>query len=163
MTEQYFKPVRERRPSWLPGAAVCQSLQKLVELRHYALYSDPRCKLVVAYRTPVGFDLLGDIHDCFSQVGLALTGLPRNDYCLLVDVRNGPTRNDSTFEATLETHRGRLLRGFAKNAALAKTAAGRLQIKRFARSDNRKVFVTDSPDAAFKYLGLPPHTWPTPL
>ena len=52
---------------------------------------------------------------------------------------------------------GKLLFGFGRNAALAATATGRLQIQRFAKQDGREVLATDNPAEAFQYLGLRPH------
>jgi hypothetical protein len=57
----------------------------------------------------------------------------------------------------LEQERGRLLQGFERNAALADTAAGRLQIQRYAKCDQRCVLATDVPAEAFEYLRLRPH------
>jgi hypothetical protein len=113
--------------------------------------------LFVAQRTSVRFERLEDIESCFGEIERLLSPIERRQYRLLVDTRTGPARNDERFEAKLKEQRGKLLFGFAKNAALAATAAGRLQIQRFAKADGRDVFATDDPAAAFQYFRLPGH------
>ncbi len=139
-----------------PGRA-CPALTLLLKGDQYHLSADSHCRLVVARRTETPFAKLEDIESCFRQIELSLSVVKRDQYALLVDTRGGPRRNDPGFEEALVQHRGKLLFGFAKNAALAATAAGRLQIQRYARLDGRVVFVTDSPEAAFKSLGLANH------
>jgi hypothetical protein len=138
-------------------AILCEALGPFADAGQFVLRVDFSCKLVAARRTAMAFERAADIESCFRQIEEALVDIPRRDYTLLVDTRGGPSRNDSTFESVAAAHRGKLLLGFARNAALAATAAGRLQIQRFAKVDGRVVFATDSVSAAFEYLGLPPH------
>jgi hypothetical protein len=137
----------------------CAELLPLVLLPHYLVYLDRICNLCVAQRTRVPFERVDDIAACFDAIQRALAPVRRAEYKLLVDTRNGPSRNDPSFEAAVAKHRGKLLFRFAKNVALASTAAGRLQIQRYAKSDGRVVFATDEPRAAFDYLGLPVHSF----
>jgi hypothetical protein len=140
-----------------PSARACEALRPLARLEHYVLTIDATCKLCVAQRTPAVFERASDIEACFLQIEQTLMVVPRSRYVLLVDTRSGPSRNDPTFEAVAAAHRGKLLFGFARNVAVAATAAGRLQIQRYAKADGRVVFATDSVTAAFDYLGLPSH------
>jgi hypothetical protein len=135
----------------------CHALQPLAALDHYLLRLDRTCRLLVAQRNTTPFEDTAQIRVCFSRIEALLADLPRSDFKLLVDVRTGPARNDPTFESVLRQERGKLLLGFARNAALAASAAGRLQIQRFAKQDGRIVFATDKPSEAFEYLELPPH------
>jgi len=125
---------------------------------HYVLSVDRACGLLVARRTAAPYQRIGDIETCFLRVEQALAMLTRRRYRLLVDARLGPSRNDPAFESVMAQHRGKLLFGFQRNAALMATAAGRLQVRRYARADGREVFVTDSAEAAFEYLRVPYHT-----
>src|SRR5215471_20925017 len=137
--------------------AGCPSFNPIGRLEHYVLYLDVPCRLFVAQRTSARFERLEDIESCFGEIDRLLSHIERRRYRLLVDTRTGPSRNDERFEAKLKEQRGKLLLGFAKNAALAATAAGRLQIQRFAKADGRDVFATNDPAAAFRYLGVPGH------
>jgi hypothetical protein len=141
-----------------PPPAICDALAILARLEHYTLAVDPTCRLCFAQRTVAPFEQASQIEACFATIELLLAEVPRGRYALLVDARSGPGRNDPAFEAGVAQHRGRLLLGFAKNAALATTAAGRLQIQRYAKVDGRLVFATDSLEAALRYLGLPLHS-----
>jgi hypothetical protein len=126
-------------------------------LTHYELFLDPVCKLFMARRTCSRFERLEDIRTCFSDVERLLASVERRLHVLLVDVRRGPGRNDPGFEAAIEQHRGKLLLGFARNAALCATPAGHLHIQRYAKTDGRQVFISDDPKAVFANLALPNH------
>jgi hypothetical protein len=129
----------------------------LCESKYYVLRLDRHCRLLIAQRKPVHFDDLDDIRRCFEQIERELIQLQRSAYKLLVDVRQGPCRNDGAFEAEIARYRGKLLFGFARNAALRRTMAGQLQIQRYAQTDSREVFVTTTPEEAFDYLEVPRH------
>jgi hypothetical protein len=144
-------------PLSAPTSPACPALTELARMEHYVLSIDVACNLLLAQRTTARFERAAAIEACFQRIEQVLADVRREHFVLVVDARNGPSRNDVTFESVVAEHRGKLLFGFAKNAAVAATAAGRLQIQRYAKSDDRVVFVTDSPAAAFEYLGLPPH------
>ena len=146
-----------RPPPERVGGMTCRELVEIASLPHYQLRVDRKCRLVMARRTTTPFQGISEIRDCFRDIQIKLADIPRRSYHLLVDARFGPSRNDRGFELVLEEERGKLLFGFARNAALAATAAGRLQIQRFAKQDGREVFATDDPSQAFDYLGLRPH------
>jgi hypothetical protein len=151
-------PALSRPPP--PGGSnrpTCHDLNEIATLPQYVLRVDRRCRLVVAIRTTTPFERILQVRDCFREIEVRLADIPRKSYHLLVDARVGPGRNDRNFELVLEEERGKLLFGFARNAALAATAAGRLQIQRFAKQDGREVMATDDPALAFEYLGLRPH------
>jgi hypothetical protein len=145
---------RGARPSSVPA---CPLLLELAQLKHYKLSIDRKCNLFVAQRTAAAFDEIEEVESCFQGIDALLADVPRKLYSLLVDARKGALRNDAAFETALAKHRGKLLFGFAKNAAITATASGQLQIQRFARKDGRTVFATTEPAEAFEYLGLPRH------
>jgi hypothetical protein len=135
----------------------CTALAPFAVLTHYELFLDPVCKLFMARRTGARFERIEDIRSCFSEVERLLAQIERRAHALLVDVRGGPGRNDSAFEAAIEENRGKLLLGFARNAALFATPTGRLHIQRYAKADGRQVFLSDDPKAVFANLALPHH------
>src|SRR5882672_2967976 len=103
-------------------AGECQSLVPLARMEHYVFWIDHVCELVVVRRTAEPFSLISDIAVTFLAVERALFGITRSEYRLLVDVRGRPSRNDPEFEEEIAKHRGKLVLGFAKNAALATSA-----------------------------------------
>jgi hypothetical protein len=150
-------PFLSRPPPAASSRLTCFELVEVASLEHYVLKLDRRCRLVFARRTCAAFETMQQIRECFHAIEFKLADVPREHYQLLVDARMGPGRNDKVFELVLEEERGKLLCGFARNAALATSAAGRLQIQRFAKQDGCAVLATDEPAQAFDYLGLRPH------
>ena len=127
---------------------------------HYEYYVDRTCRLVVVYRTPRPFETLESVAESLDQSLVATVGIDRRTYSLLVDVRDGPSRNDPEFEKTLAEHRGKILRGYAKIATLTTTMVGALHVKRLATSDGLDVFISDDVNQVFNYLNLARHEWP---
>jgi hypothetical protein len=158
LAENRAKPLGSLSPgATRPSRVTCNALVDFCTLHHYHLRLDRQCRLLYAKRTPAPFETISDIRRCFAEIDAKLAEIPRRHYALLVDTRVGPSRNDRGFELVLEEERGKLLFGFAKNGALAATAAGRLQIQRFAKKDGREVLASGDPAQIFQYLGLPPH------
>src|SRR5262245_13658076 len=117
-------PPRDSRPPGRERAAPgwCDLLVLFAEMQHYTLKIDRCCNLFMAKRKPAPFASATEIEGCFREIESLLAPIPRKRYLLLVDTRSAPLRNDPAFESHLEIHRGKLLFGFAKNAALARTA-----------------------------------------
>jgi len=57
----------------------------------------------------------------------------RDEYGLLLDLREVRGRNDSPFEATLQTFREQMFHGYKRVAFVVRTAIGELQIQRHGR------------------------------
>jgi hypothetical protein len=152
---------RDRSSGRVAAPGKCERLRPVNATDFYVLRLDTHCRLLVARRTPLRFDSIVAIKRCFAAIERELAGVNRAHFKLLVDTRGGPpSRNDPAFEAAIAENRGKLLFGFRKNAAIAATMAGQLQIQRYAKSDGRVVHVTTLPDEAFQYLGVPPHDLP---
>ena len=72
----------------------------------------------------------------------------------LYDVRSAPTRRaDPEFEEVVQARRADLLDRSAALAVLVRTAAGRMQVTRLARTANAAVVVFDDFDEAIRWLG----------
>lgn len=140
-----------------PSRDRCDRFTPLFRSEHYVLRRDPLCQLVVAQRSRVRFDRISEIETTFVGMGQALEVVERWRYCMLIDMRGAPLRNDTDYETAVAQHRGLLGDGFAKIALLTSSPAGRLQFLRFAREDGKAVFVTDDESAAFANLGLKEH------
>jgi hypothetical protein len=152
------KPLVSQRPAHAASGGTCDRLLVLCETEYYVLRIDRMCRLFVAQRKPKRFEQLSEIKRCFEHVERVLADeVQRPAYKLLVDIRQGPSRNDPEFEAEIVRYRGKLLFGFAKNAAIARTVAGTLQVQRYAQKDAREVFTTTRPEEAFEYLEVPYH------
>jgi hypothetical protein len=138
----------------------CKLLAPLGQTEHFLLLSDSSCQLVLALRTRAPFERIFDIDLCFREMERILLPVPRNRYVMLVDARSGPSRNDEGFENAMKMSRRRILSGFLRYASLVATAAGRLQINRFAKEDGLTMMVTEDEKTAFSHLGLRMHELP---
>jgi hypothetical protein len=77
-----------------------------------------------------------DIERAFGALNRALAGLDHEQYpFLFMDFRRAMGRNDDDFERAVERYRAETLRGFRKVAVLVRSAPGRLQAQRHARTD----------------------------
>jgi hypothetical protein len=152
---------RPRATARTVPCGTCNRLRPVDATEYYVLRLCTRCRLLVARRTPLRFESVVVINECFAAIARELAGIHRAHFKLLVDTRGGPpSRNDPAFERAIAENRGKLLFGFRKNAAIAATMAGQLQIQRYAKNDGRIVHVTTLPDEAFHYLNVPLHELP---
>ncbi|WP_394837023.1 hypothetical protein LVJ94_08955 [Pendulispora rubella] len=92
-------------------------------------------QLVRLIRTPAPYVELTDINASFVQVDRALHDIDRRSWRLLVDLRDGPRRNDTEFEAQMDRYRKSLVTSFRRTALVVKSATGLLQVKRHMHED----------------------------
>jgi hypothetical protein len=71
---------------------------------------------------------------------------------MLLDLREGPGRNDASFEAAMLPAIGSLLSRFARSAMLVKTAVGRLQLQRLGRETAMPMSVFHDEQEALRFL-----------
>ena len=71
---------------------------------------------------------------------------------MLLDLREGPGRNDASFEAAMLPAIGNLLSRFARSAMLVKTAVGRLQLQRLGRETAMPMSVFHDEQEALRFL-----------
>jgi hypothetical protein len=128
----------------------------LAENRHFRLTLDAPLWLVRWARTPLPFDAVEEFEDVARATVLGLLHVDRPTHSLLIDVRDGPMRNDEGFEKVAHRFRRDIHHGFARSAVLVRSLAGRLQILR-----HEKEYPLDGPAAptfldeaeALAYLG----------
>jgi len=69
---------------------------------------------------------------------------------LLIDLREGPLRNDPAFDAAVSEHRPRVFEGFHVGAVLVRTLSGKIQLSRHERVDRvYRVFDDEAEVLAF--------------
>jgi len=96
---------------------------------------DREQRLVRFIRTPEPYVQLSQIGISFMLVDRALADVERKQFRLLVDLREGPRRNDAEFEAQMDRFRRALVLSFRRTALLVKSATGLLQVKRHMQTD----------------------------
>ena len=106
----------------------------LLRTAHFTFAHDGARRLVCLARTAHRLEV-DEIDGAFAGMLPALTaaGLDPARLRLLVDVRDGPARNDPAFEAKMNVHMQALVGRFEKCAVLVRSAVGVLQVKRLVR------------------------------
>lgn len=92
------------------------------------------------------------MHKTFQDSIAALDTVDRSQHGILVDLRDGPMRNDPQFEGAFMTYAPRLYGEFAGTAVLAKTSVGKLQLNRFAKMVGIDMTVFDDEGEAIRFL-----------
>lgn len=119
---------------------------------YFVVNVDDEGQLIVLTRTAEPFPTVHVALAEWDAINASLDKVGRKDRCLLVDLRQGPARNDPGFEQAMRKVVARIHNGFVRNAVLVRLAAGALQIRRHAREDGIGRMVTDSEEVAFAYL-----------
>jgi hypothetical protein len=125
-------------------------VQELARTPHWIVTLDEATRIVRAVRTPTPF-ADGEIEATMQMLKSKLSP-DRAKLGLLVDLRDGPFRNDDAFETTLAKYRVALFAGWAGVATIARTAIGKLQVARLAREDGRGMSVFTDEAEALSYL-----------
>jgi len=110
--------------------------------------------LVRVVRSSVPIEKIEEVDEAWGGVSRAMLPLDRAKHVLLVDLRNGPGRNDDAFEQRVAPHRAATVRGFARVAVLVRSLPGQLQTQRHVREDalgGVQVFAVEQ--AALDWLG----------
>jgi hypothetical protein len=124
-------------------------MSELYRTRHWIVTEDTERGILRITRSREPFDAIDELER--ESLGLRELLGPARARCtgVLVDLREGPLRNDPAFEAVMGKLRPELFRGFARSAVLVRSAVGKLQVTRHAREDHAENFVAfhDEPDA----------------
>lgn len=99
-------------------------------------------------RSAKNFDTVEDAARIFASMAATLGKLPLERLKLLLDVREGPGRNDAAFESMISETRGLFFGRFARRAILLSTMAGVLQSQRLEREAGGQFHVEPFTDEA---------------
>ena len=105
-------------------------------------------------RSTVPFESLPDLASSISEVASILDSVGRSTFALLVDLRDGPMRNDPAFEVAMAEQRARLLAGIARVAVIVRTPLGTLQLNRHQRQGKLEWTTFNDEAAALAFLGI---------
>jgi hypothetical protein len=98
--------------------------------KYFVVTADDDARILRRTRTSERFPTLEAISSEYDALVAALDTVKRPEYGQLIDARLAPARNDPEFEAIVGQHHAALYRDFRAAAALVKTAAGKLQMRR---------------------------------
>lgn len=123
-------------------------MRVVYEDAHFRAEVLPGGKLLRVKRSSVPFPSVAAAEAIFMAMSSALRELPIATMGLLLDVREGPGRNDAEFESMVSEKRSLVFGGFARAAILLATMAGVLQSKRLERESGGHVHVEPFQDEA---------------
>jgi hypothetical protein len=114
---------------------------------------DEAARLVRYTRGSEPYPSVATLRASFEKIRAAFATLPNGTLALLIDVRSAPPRNDDAFETEVVQALRVLAGQFPARATLVRTAVGRLQSQRLARTrDDDSVHVFTSEAEALAYL-----------
>jgi len=122
---------------------------------HVALVFDDARGLLRYTRSREPFASVGNMRASHEKMAQALPPFFPSGLKLLIDVRDAPPRNDDAFEAAVTGLLEGFIKRFSAHAFVVKSAVGRLQTQRLARTrgdDHPSVF-EDEQDA-LRHLGV---------
>ncbi|MDI1481640.1 hypothetical protein [Polyangium sp. y55x31] len=123
-----------------------------LETPYHLVETDGSGHILIMRRTSRDYPDTWMMEQDLEAVLAAFDEIGRDRRKLLVDLREGPRRNDPLFEETMRRFRPRLFRGFRGAAIIVKTAVGALQVKRHLREDGAGAEVFHDEAEALEYL-----------
>ncbi len=123
-----------------------------LENRYFTVEVDADRSLVRVKRSAARFEQLDDVERAFSDVAGSVGGLDRTRHAFLLDLREGPLRNDEAFENAVRKYAGQTTEGWRKSAMLVRSAVGELQLSRQGRESGLAFNVFRDEAEALRFL-----------
>lgn len=133
---------------------------------YFIVRSDVAGFVVRVQRSGLDYPDIPSMERDMDAINAGLDRLGRDRKGLLVDLREGPMRNDTPFEDAIRRVMPKLLRGYRTVAVIVRSAVGALQLKRHFREANIVGEVFQDELEAMEYLrgsGGFMHRRPTPI
>ena len=111
-------------------------MRTLYEDAYFVVTVDTPKRLLRATRSSLPFPSVEVADDVMTQLATTLRTDALEGYAILVDSRDAPGRNDTSFESMMASKRSLLFRPFRKRAMLLRTMTGVLQTQRMSREAN---------------------------
>jgi hypothetical protein len=125
-------------------------MDSVLKGRFFEVNVDAPARLVYLTRTAAQFATVDEMHRAHKEALRAVA--PYLEHHLLLDVRNGPSRNDPEYEQGLASLRRQILVRFDRVAILVRSAMGKLHVTRLAREDGVRARVFQDEAAAIEFL-----------
>ncbi len=108
-------------------------MQQIIRSSLGEVFREAPTPLVVLRRTSVHADDPDELEDFLTRFDLLLPPLRRRELVLLMDMRDGPLRNDDQYEERMNHAVTRITAGFRRVAVLMRSSVGILQAARLRR------------------------------
>jgi hypothetical protein len=124
---------------------------ELLRTPYWVVTYEDALHLVRATRTTKAYETVEEIERSMEELLDVGRKYPKKNLKLLLDVREGPLRNDDAFEQVMARHRPKIFADFVALAILVKTAVGKLQVTRITREEGtgRPIFTDETAALAF--------------
>jgi len=124
---------------------------EVLRTTHWIVTIDDALHLVRVTRTSVPYASVQEFEASIDSFEKLRPMSQRRSLKLLLDLREGPMRNDGAFEQSMDRVRREVFAGFSAVATLVSTAVGRLQVGRMQGGGHaQKIF--DDERAALAFL-----------
>lgn len=111
-------------------------------------------RTLLLIRSTLPFPSEKAVDSTFRDLADVANRFPR-EWRLLIDTRDAPLRNDRAFESALVRARALVSDRFSRSAVLVHTAAGKLQVSRYASQAPLSPRVFDDEPDALSFLTAP--------
>lgn len=125
-------------------------MEQVLAGEFFQIAVDASARLVRVTRTARQFGALDEMQRAHKEV--LRTVAPYLEYRLLLDVRDGPSRNDPEYEKGLASLRKQVVVRFERVAILVRSQMGKLHVTRLAREDGVRLQAFQDETAAIAYL-----------
>jgi hypothetical protein len=129
---------------------------QMAKTPYWILERDPGASYFRMRRTSKPLEASDDYSRDLEKVKPIFRAVNTSYLGLLVDVRDGPIRNDPDFENAARPYQELMLNAFGRVAILVKTPVGKMQMQRIVAVVAPKVPVFDDEQAALAFMSTKP-------
>jgi hypothetical protein len=127
-------------------------IEELLRNPYFVLSIDRADRIVRYTRTSLPYPSTEEVARSLSGMGALARPVDRASIALLVDLHDGPLRNEDDLESAIGQQRMRFFSGFAGIAVLVKTAVGALQMSRLNQRERLPYAVFQDEAQALAHL-----------
>jgi hypothetical protein len=127
-------------------------IRQLVSNDYCEVSFDPATLIVRFVRTSVPIRSLEEASRFFGQAVSVIDTLGRSRIKLIIDLRQGPNRNDPEYETAMAEHRRDIANGIRRIAVIVQSAAGKLQVQRLGKEDHIDQLIVSDEATAIAHL-----------
>jgi hypothetical protein len=125
---------------------------QMVRTQYWILERDLGAAFFRLRRTSTAYESLESIGVTAASIERALVGVDLSRLGFLIDLREGPMRNDPEFEKVGRPWQEKMMGVFGRVAILVKTPVGKLQMGRIVRALHASAQVFDDERQAIAFL-----------
>jgi sulfite reductase (NADPH) flavoprotein alpha-component len=144
-------------PTEIPALAAQRTLapahaqmKTLVSTDYWSMEEDERRKVVILKRHAVAVDSIEELLAQNDEI-IGLMPKVQDEFGIVIDMRQAPTRNDPEFEDAMGQLRAEIFRHYVRVAVLVSSDIGVLQVNRIGRNEGASTFATQNESEAVRF------------